>query len=135
LNTYLVLTSSWNNPATLPVRRLGHVNPDDVAEEEPFRHTVAIRAPQYHVADTAWGTQYAGYRAAGAVLLTVALPTSCFRAEALGQAAAHWRRIAAPLAVRDILRDINNGTASAAPSTDRIGAMPDFQKIIASQGL
>jgi phthalate 4,5-dioxygenase len=43
----------------------GHVNPDDVAEEEPFRHTVAIRAPQYHVADTAWGTQYAGYRAAG----------------------------------------------------------------------
>jgi hypothetical protein len=24
---------------------------------------------------------------------------------------------------------------SAAPSTDRIGAMPDFQKIIASQGL
>jgi hypothetical protein len=37
--------------------------------------------------------------------------------------------------VRDILRDINNGTASAAPSTDRIGAMPDFQKIIASQGL
>jgi phthalate 4,5-dioxygenase oxygenase subunit len=43
----------------------GHVNPDDVAEEEPFRHTVAIRAPQYHVADTAWGTQYADYRAAG----------------------------------------------------------------------
>jgi hypothetical protein len=52
----------------------------------------------------------------------------------------HLRRLTGaaslpPLAVRDILRDINNGTASAAPSTDRIGAMPDFQKIIASQGL
>jgi phthalate 4,5-dioxygenase len=43
----------------------GHVDPADLTEEEPFRHTVAIRAPQYHVADTEWGTQYAGYRAAG----------------------------------------------------------------------
>jgi len=43
----------------------GHVDPDDLAEREPFRNTVTIRAPQYHVADTPWGTQYAGYRAAG----------------------------------------------------------------------
>ena len=43
----------------------GHVDPDDLAEGEPFRNTVTIRAPQYHIADTPWGTQYAGYRAAG----------------------------------------------------------------------
>jgi len=43
----------------------GHVDPDDLTEGEPFRHTVTIRAPQYHIADTPWGTQYAGYRAAG----------------------------------------------------------------------
>ncbi len=43
----------------------GHVNPDDLGEEEPLRHQVAIRAPQYHLADTTWGTQYAGYREAG----------------------------------------------------------------------
>ena len=42
----------------------GHVDPDDMREEDPFRHTIAIRAPKYHLADTAWGTQYAGYRAA-----------------------------------------------------------------------
>lgn len=43
----------------------GHVDPDDVAEGEPFRYTVINRAPEYHVSDTDWGTQYAGYRAAG----------------------------------------------------------------------
>ena len=43
----------------------GHVDADDVADEEPLRHTVTIRAPEYHIAETAWGTQYAGYRAAG----------------------------------------------------------------------
>jgi phenylpropionate dioxygenase-like ring-hydroxylating dioxygenase large terminal subunit len=42
----------------------GHVDPKDLAEDEPFYHTVAIRAPQYHVSDTPWGTQYAGYRPA-----------------------------------------------------------------------
>jgi phthalate 4,5-dioxygenase len=47
----------------------GHVNADDLGEEEPLRHQVATRAPQYHVADTAWGTQYAGYRAAGPGLI------------------------------------------------------------------
>jgi phthalate 4,5-dioxygenase len=44
----------------------GHVDPDDLGEDDPIRHTVAIRAPQYQIAETAWGTTYAGYRAAGA---------------------------------------------------------------------
>ena len=44
----------------------GHVGPDDVAEDDPVYHTVTNRAPEYHIADTAWGTQYAAYRAAGA---------------------------------------------------------------------
>ena len=35
------------------------------SEDEPVRHTVTNRAPEYHLADTAWGTQYAGYREAG----------------------------------------------------------------------
>jgi phenylpropionate dioxygenase-like ring-hydroxylating dioxygenase large terminal subunit len=43
----------------------GHVDADDVPEAEPLRHTVTNRAPEYHLADTPWGTQYAGYRAAG----------------------------------------------------------------------
>ena len=43
----------------------GHVDPADLAEDEPVRHTVLNRAPQYHLTDQPWGTQYAGYRAAG----------------------------------------------------------------------
>jgi phenylpropionate dioxygenase-like ring-hydroxylating dioxygenase large terminal subunit len=43
----------------------GHVEPHEVAEEEPFRHTITSRAPEYQIADTPWGTQYAGYRPAG----------------------------------------------------------------------
>jgi phenylpropionate dioxygenase-like ring-hydroxylating dioxygenase large terminal subunit len=43
----------------------GHVDPEEMAEDDPFRHTIASRAPEYHVADTAWGTQYASYRPAG----------------------------------------------------------------------
>jgi phthalate 4,5-dioxygenase len=43
----------------------GHVDPHEVAEEEPFRHTITSRAPEYQIADTAWGTQYAGFRPAG----------------------------------------------------------------------
>ena len=43
----------------------GHVDPDDVAEDDPVYHTITNRAPEYHIADTAWGTQYAAYRAAG----------------------------------------------------------------------
>ncbi len=44
----------------------GHIDPDDVPENHPIKHTVAIRAPQYHVSDTPWGTTYAAYRDAGA---------------------------------------------------------------------
>jgi phenylpropionate dioxygenase-like ring-hydroxylating dioxygenase large terminal subunit len=43
----------------------GHVEPGDMAETEPFRHTVTSRSPDYHVLDTAWGTQYGAYRPAG----------------------------------------------------------------------
>jgi phthalate 4,5-dioxygenase len=43
----------------------GHVNPEDVAEDHPIRHTVTIRAPEYYVGDTPWGTTYAAYRSAG----------------------------------------------------------------------
>ena len=43
----------------------GHVDPDDVPQDHPIRHTVTVRAPEYHVADTPWGTQYAAYRSAG----------------------------------------------------------------------
>ena len=44
----------------------GHVAPDDVPEDHPIRHTVTIRAPEYHVSDMPWGTTYAAYRDAGA---------------------------------------------------------------------
>ena len=40
----------------------GHVYIDDVPEDEPLRNTIINRAPEYHVTDTPWGTQYAGYR-------------------------------------------------------------------------
>jgi len=43
----------------------GHVHPDDVAEDDPVFHTITNRAPEYHVADAPWGTQYAAYRPAG----------------------------------------------------------------------
>jgi phenylpropionate dioxygenase-like ring-hydroxylating dioxygenase large terminal subunit len=43
----------------------GHVEPDELGEDDPIYHTVAVRAPEYHIAETAWGTTYAGYRAAG----------------------------------------------------------------------
>jgi phenylpropionate dioxygenase-like ring-hydroxylating dioxygenase large terminal subunit len=43
----------------------GHVDPDDVPDTDPFYYTITNRAPQYQVRDAAWGTQYAGYRAAG----------------------------------------------------------------------
>lgn len=44
----------------------GHVDPEKLAEDEPLYHTVAIRAPQYQVADVPWGTQYGAHRSAGA---------------------------------------------------------------------
>ena len=40
----------------------GHVNIEDLAEDEPLRNTIINRAPEYHVSDAPWGTQYAGYR-------------------------------------------------------------------------
>ncbi len=43
----------------------GHVDVDDLPDNEPIRNTVTDRAPKYHLADTPWGTQYAGYRPAG----------------------------------------------------------------------
>jgi phthalate 4,5-dioxygenase oxygenase subunit len=43
----------------------GHVDADDLMEDDPILHTVAIRTPEYHIADTGWGTTYAGYRTAG----------------------------------------------------------------------
>lgn len=43
----------------------GHVNIEDVPEDEPLRNTIINRAPEYHVSDAPWGTQYAGYRAVG----------------------------------------------------------------------
>ena len=43
----------------------GHVDADELNDDDPFRHTVTFRAPEYQFADPAWGTQYAGYRAAG----------------------------------------------------------------------
>jgi phenylpropionate dioxygenase-like ring-hydroxylating dioxygenase large terminal subunit len=43
----------------------GHVEPDELSADDPIYHTVAFRAPEYHIAETVWGTTYAGYRAAG----------------------------------------------------------------------
>lgn len=43
----------------------GHVDPDNLAETSNLRQTVVDRAPEYHVSDAPWGTQYAGYRASG----------------------------------------------------------------------
>ncbi|MEZ5855063.1 MAG: hypothetical protein R3D67_10105 [Hyphomicrobiaceae bacterium] len=43
----------------------GHVNVDDVPEDEPLRNTIINRAPEYDVTETAWGTQYGGYRTVG----------------------------------------------------------------------
>ncbi|MBO0763059.1 MAG: Rieske 2Fe-2S domain-containing protein [Hyphomicrobiaceae bacterium] len=40
----------------------GHVDVDDLSEDEPVWNTVINRAPEYHMAETPWGTQYAGYR-------------------------------------------------------------------------
>jgi phthalate 4,5-dioxygenase len=40
----------------------GHAQPEDFQEDHPMRHTVTNRAPDYHVADTPWGTSYGAYR-------------------------------------------------------------------------
>ena len=36
-----------------------------MSDEDPFRHTVTFRAPEYQIADCTWGTTYAGFRSAG----------------------------------------------------------------------
>jgi len=43
----------------------GHVDPHELSDEDPFRHTVTFRAPEYQIADCTWGTTYAGFRSAG----------------------------------------------------------------------
>ena len=43
----------------------GHIDADALGEDDPILHTVAIRTPDYHIAEAPWGTTYAGYRAAG----------------------------------------------------------------------
>lgn len=40
----------------------GHAKPEDFQDDHPMRHTVVNRAPEYHVADTPWGTSYGAYR-------------------------------------------------------------------------
>ncbi len=45
---------------------LGSFAADEVAAEDPARFAVFDRAPDYHVAETAWGTMYAAHRKADA---------------------------------------------------------------------
>jgi phthalate 4,5-dioxygenase oxygenase subunit len=42
----------------------GNVELDDLTEDDPMRYTVGNRAPDYHVAETPWGTTYCAYRPA-----------------------------------------------------------------------
>jgi len=44
----------------------GSVGPADIPADNLIRYTVTDRAPEYHVADTDWGTMYAAHRAAEA---------------------------------------------------------------------
>ncbi|MEZ5660673.1 MAG: Rieske 2Fe-2S domain-containing protein [Burkholderiaceae bacterium] len=44
----------------------GSVDPENVPEEHPIYYPVRNRAPEYHVHDTPWGTQYAAFRSAEA---------------------------------------------------------------------
>ena len=41
---------------------IGSVTPDQVLPDSLLKYQVADRAPEYHVADTEWGTMYAAYR-------------------------------------------------------------------------
>src|SRR5258708_38092331 len=38
----------------------GHVDPDDVPEDNPAYHTITNRAPDTHIANPPWDTQKAG---------------------------------------------------------------------------
>jgi phenylpropionate dioxygenase-like ring-hydroxylating dioxygenase large terminal subunit len=44
---------------------VGHLDPDNVPEGHPLEHTAGVRAPEYHVRDSAWGTTYGAHRPAG----------------------------------------------------------------------
>lgn len=41
---------------------IGSVTADQVPENSTLKYQVACRSPEYHVADTEWGTMYAAYR-------------------------------------------------------------------------
>jgi len=41
---------------------VGHLDPDDVPEGHPLEHTAGDRAPEYHVREVPWGTNYGAYR-------------------------------------------------------------------------
>ncbi len=41
---------------------VGHLEPEDVPEGHPLEHTAGDRAPDYHVRDTPWGTNYGAFR-------------------------------------------------------------------------
>ena len=41
---------------------VGHLDPDNVPAGHPLEHTASERAPEYHVRDTPWGTNYGAYR-------------------------------------------------------------------------
>jgi hypothetical protein len=43
----------------------GHVDIEELPEDEPMRYTVVSRHPEYHLRDAPWGTQYAGWRSCG----------------------------------------------------------------------
>jgi len=43
---------------------VGSIEPHHLAPDNPLRHTVAQRAPAYHVSDAEWGTTYGAYREA-----------------------------------------------------------------------
>ena len=43
---------------------IGSVTPDQVPDDSMLKYQVAHKAPEYHVADTEWGTMYAAYRPA-----------------------------------------------------------------------
>ena len=42
----------------------GNVDPDDVPADNLMRYTVTNRAPEFHVAESRWGTMYCAYRPA-----------------------------------------------------------------------
>ncbi len=54
-----------STPRISAILHAGHVDPDELAEDEPLRYTITDRAPRYHHREVPWGTQYAGYRPAG----------------------------------------------------------------------